>query len=85
MASEWRKSAQIIEKQHLSLCFTDYNYQDTMQPYLHMVMAFVKLEAIRGKSGQSVCLQSKLYLSSLKAAFDELNTIRYAMQVALDF
>ena len=50
------------------------------------VMAFVKLEIISIKKAVSqYALKSQVYLKGIQTAFDELNTIKYGVQLDLDF
>ena len=50
------------------------------------VMAFVKLEVISIKKAVSqYALKSQVYLKGIQATFDELNTIKYGVQLDLDF
>ena len=49
-------------------------------------MAFVKLEAIKIKKAMNqYALKSTLYLSSMKAALNELNAIKHGLQLELEF
>lgn len=50
------------------------------------VMAFVKLEVIKiKKTVNHYALKSKLYLKGIRAAFNELNNIKFGVQLELDF
>jgi len=49
-------------------------------------MAFVKLEVIKiKKTVNHYALKSKLFLKGIRAAFNELNNIKFGVQLELDF
>ena len=62
--------------------YTDYLISSTK----YTTAAFVKLEVISIKKAVSqYALKSQLYLKGIQTAFDELNTIKYGVQLDLDF
>ncbi len=74
-------------KNNTSVCASPTKTIKTQCNHIYAsVMAFVKLEAIKVKKTVSqYALKSKLYLKGIKAAFDELNNIKYGVQLDLDF
>ena len=74
-------------KNNASVCASPTKTIKTQCNHIYAsVMAFVKLEVIKVKKavGQ-YALKSKLYLKGIKTAFDELNKIKYGVQLDLDF
>ena len=74
-------------KNNTSVCASPTKTIKTQCNHIYAsVMAFVKLEVISIKKAVSqYALKSQLYLKGIQTAFDELNTIKYGVQLDLDF
>ena len=74
-------------KNNTSVCASPTKTVKTQSNHIYAsVMAFVKLEAIKIKKAMNqYALKSTLYLSSIKAAFNELNAIKHGLQLELEF
>lgn len=74
-------------KNNTSVCASPTKTIKTQCNHIYAsVMAFVKLEAIKIKKAMNqYALKSTLYLSSMKAAFNELNAIKHGLQLELEF
>ena len=73
-------------KNNTSVCASPTKTVKTQgNPIYASVMAFVKLEAIKIKKAMNqYALKSTLYLSSIKAAFKQLNAIKHGIQLELE-
>ena len=74
-------------KNNTSVCASPTNTIKTQCNHIYAsVMAFVKLEVISIKKAVSqYALKSQVYLKGIQTAFDELNTIKYGVQLDLYF
>ena len=74
-------------KNNTSVCASPTKTIKTQCNHIYAsVMAFVKLEVISIKKAVSqYALKSQLYLKGIQTAFDELNTIKYGVQLDLYF
>ena len=74
-------------KNNTSVCASPTKTVKTQCNHIYAsVMAFVKLEAIKIKKAMNqYALKSTLYLSSIKAALNELNAIKHGIQLELEF
>ena len=74
-------------KNNTSVCASPTKTIKTQCNHIYAsVMAFVKLEVISIKKAVSqYALKLQLYLKGIQTAFDELNTIKYGVQLDLDF
>ncbi len=74
-------------KNNTSVCASPTKAIKTQCNHIYAsVMAFIKLEVIKVKKAlNQYALKSKLYLTGIKSAFEELNKIKYDVHFNLDF